>query len=51
MRIPVRDLGLERLAVAFPGEARYALDERIEVMPLSEVNRLARRPDDDRRRR
>ena len=49
MRIAMRDLGLERLAVVYPGEASYALDERIDVVPLAEVNRLVDRP--TRRRR
>jgi len=51
MRIAMRDLGLERLAVVYPGEARYALDDRIEVMPLPDVNRLVDRPATHRRRR
>jgi hypothetical protein len=34
IRIALEDLGLERIAVVYPGTRRYALDERVEVVPL-----------------
>lgn len=37
MRIALDDLKLERLVVVYPGERRYALANRVEVIPLSEV--------------
>jgi predicted AAA+ superfamily ATPase len=35
IRIAVEDLGLERLAVIYPGTKRYALSEQVEVVPLA----------------
>ena len=35
MRIACRDLGLERIAVIYPGARRYPLAERVEAIPLS----------------
>jgi hypothetical protein len=35
MRIAITDLRLERLIVVYPGEQRYALTEKVEVLPLS----------------
>ena len=35
LRIAVDDLGLERVAVLYPGERRYPLTERVEVVPLA----------------
>jgi predicted AAA+ superfamily ATPase len=40
MRIAVRDLGLHRLAVVYPGEKAYPLDTNIEVVPIHDVARL-----------
>ena len=37
MRIAFRDLGLQRLAVVYPGERRYSLDKNIDVVPLHDV--------------
>ena len=37
MRIAMTDLRLERLIVVYPGERRYALTEKIDVLPLSVV--------------
>lgn len=34
MRNALEDLGLERIAVVYPGERRYALHEQVEVVPL-----------------
>ncbi|MDP3096765.1 MAG: ATP-binding protein [Syntrophales bacterium] len=35
MRIAMTDLKLERLIVIYPGERRYALTEKVDVLPLS----------------
>jgi len=37
MRIAMEDLKLERLVVVYPGERRYTLASRVEVMPLDEL--------------
>jgi hypothetical protein len=36
MRIALADLKLDRLLVAYPGERRYSLGDRVEVIPLLE---------------
>ncbi|MGQ0620435.1 MAG: ATP-binding protein [Panacagrimonas sp.] len=38
MQIALDDLGLERLTVIYPGEMRYSLADRVEVIPLSSIN-------------
>lgn len=35
IRIAIEDLGLERVAVVYPGARRYALAERVEAVPLA----------------
>ncbi len=40
MRIAVRDLGLHRLQVVYPGDRRYSLDKNIDVVPLHEIAEL-----------
>ena len=40
MRVAMDDLKLERLFVVYPGEKDYALDERIHVMALRNVEAL-----------
>lgn len=35
IRIALEDLQLERVAVVYPGTRRYALADRVEVVPLS----------------
>ncbi len=35
IRIAMSDLGLERVALIYPGTRRYALDERVEAVPLA----------------
>lgn len=35
IRIALRDLGLERVAVLHPGDHRYPLGERVEAVPLA----------------
>jgi len=42
MRIACQDLGLVRLVVLYPGERRYHLDSRVEVVPLLEFVSRAR---------
>ena len=37
MRIALHDLGLEHLSVLYPGDARYALGDRVTVVPLAEL--------------
>ena len=37
MRIALADLKLDELIVVYPGERRYRLDKRVEVVPLAEV--------------
>jgi predicted AAA+ superfamily ATPase len=37
MRIALADLKLDRLLVVYPGERRYALATRVEVIPLAEL--------------
>jgi len=41
MRVALQDLRLERLFVVCPGERDYALDERIRVVALRNVETLA----------
>ena len=40
MHSAIESLGLEHLWVIYPGERRYALTERITVMPLMKINEL-----------
>ena len=37
MRIALEDLKLDRLIVVYPGERRYPLAERVEVVPLADL--------------
>lgn len=37
IRIALQDLGLDRVAVVYPGEKRYPLADNVEVVPLSEL--------------
>ncbi len=39
MRIAIEDLHLERLTVFYPGDLRYELAERVNVVPLAEIAR------------
>lgn len=41
MRVAMDDLKLERLVVIYPGEKEYALDDAIDVLPLSAVEKCA----------
>jgi uncharacterized protein len=40
MDIAIKDLGLEHLWVIYPGDRKYALDEKITVLPLEQVSQL-----------
>ena len=35
IRIALEDLGLERVAIVYPGSTRYPLDDRVEAVPLA----------------
>jgi predicted AAA+ superfamily ATPase len=37
IRTAIADLGLDRLAIVYPGDQRFHLDERVEVVPLREL--------------
>ena len=37
MRIALEDLGLRRLTVLYPGDRRYRLERRVDVVPLAEL--------------
>ena len=45
MRVALSDLGLERLFVVYPGDESYALDSRIQALPVGEIPRLPGRPE------
>ncbi len=42
MHIAIEDLGLEHLWVIYPGDQKYALDNKITVLPLEEIPQLAK---------
>jgi hypothetical protein len=54
MNIAIDDLGLQKLYVVYPGAQRYAIDKKIEALPLrnllTEVETLARGADRKTRR-
>lgn len=39
IRVALEDLGLERVAVVYPGPHRYALADRVEAVPLATLSR------------
>ena len=39
MRVALSDLGLEKIVVVYPGNRRYSLHEKVEVVPFEEVMR------------
>ena len=41
MRVALADLALDRLWIVYPGAEAYDLDDRIEVLPVADVPRLA----------
>ncbi len=41
MRVACSDLGLERLWIVYPGDESYPLDDRISVLPVADVPRVA----------
>lgn len=48
MIIAVHDLGLEHLWVVYPGNQEYVLDDKISVIPLSALPRLAKTLQEER---
>ena len=40
MRNALVDLDLDQLWVVYPGDTRYAVDERVEVLPLAQLGRV-----------
>lgn len=40
MHIALSDLGLRRLAVVYPGDKRYTLQKNVEVVPVSDLDRI-----------
>lgn len=38
IRISLESLGLERIAVVYPGTTRYPIDDRVDVVPLEELS-------------
>ena len=40
MHIAIEDLGLEHLNVVYPGNQKYAVDDKITVLPLEEIRQL-----------
>lgn len=42
MHIAIEDLGLEHLWVIYPGDQKYALDDKITVIPLETISQLAK---------
>ena len=44
MRVAMADLGLTRLSIVYPGARSYPLQERIEVVSIRELARLAETP-------
>ena len=41
MHIAIEDLGLEHMWIVYPGDQKYALDDKITVIPLEEILQLA----------
>jgi predicted AAA+ superfamily ATPase len=42
IRIAMDDLGLERVVVLYPGDRRYSIADRVEVVPLRDLSRTGR---------
>jgi predicted AAA+ superfamily ATPase len=42
MHIAIEDLGMEHLWVIYPGDQKYALDNKITVIPLETISQLAK---------
>ncbi len=40
MHIAIEDLGLEHLWVIYPGDHKYALDDKMTALPLEEITQL-----------
>jgi predicted AAA+ superfamily ATPase len=41
MHVALEDLGLEHLWVVYPGKDAYELDQRVSVLPVAEISRIA----------
>ena len=41
MHIAIEDLGLEHLWIIYPGDQEYTLDDKITVIPMEEISKLA----------
>jgi len=41
MHIAIEDLGLQHLWIIYPGDQKYALDDKITVLPLEDISQLA----------
>lgn len=41
MRVELQDLELDHLWIVYPGDEGYELDDRISVLPVAELGRLA----------
>lgn len=48
IRIALEDLGLERVVVLYPGSKPYALDERVDVVPIAALAEPGRLFDEER---
>ena len=48
IRIALEDLGLERVVVLYPGSKRYALGERVDVVPIAALAEPGRLFDEER---
>ena len=48
IRIALEDLGLERVVVLYPGSKRYALDDRVDVVPIAALAEPGRLFDEER---
>jgi predicted AAA+ superfamily ATPase len=42
IRTAIADLGLDRVAIIYPGSRRYTLSDRVDVVPLSELGHPAK---------
>ena len=41
MQIAIKDLGLEHLWIVYPGDKKYALDNKITAIPIEETNQIS----------
>lgn len=50
MHSAIQDLGLERIWVVYPGDQAYALDDRINALPLKNLDKIELAPVDAKRK-